>query len=227
MKTDILSPSNHLLKAYEGKSARYYSNARSDFVSMLPRDPTASILEVGCGTGATGALALARGRAGRYVGIELMESAAREAREVLTEVIVGDVERLDLDFLPASFDALILSEVLEHLVEPGEALARLARCVRPGGMVLASSPNIAHWRVVRELVMGRFDLADHGVFDRTHLRWFTPRTFAAMFEKAGFAVESVSPVTAFSATVARLSRLTSGRLDHLFMTQIAIKGKKR
>lgn len=216
-----------LNEAYARKSESYFSNARADFVRLLPRDPTASVLEVGCGTGATGALALARGRAGRYVGVELMETAARQAREVLSEVVVGDIERLELQWRPAQFDALILSEVLEHLVEPQKTLEKLARYVRPGGLALASSPNVSHWRVVRELVAGRFDLADQGVFDRTHLRWFTPHSFARIFRESGFQVASVGPVTPFSSRVEVISKITGGRLDHLFMTQISIVAFKR
>ena len=212
---------------YASKPASYFSNARADFVDRLPLDPAASILEVGCGTGATGALALSEGRAGHYAGVELFESAAEQAREVLSEVITGNVESLNFDWQPASFDALILSEVLEHLVEPGEVLKKLARYVRPGGMVLASSPNISHWRVVRELIRGRFQLADQGVFDRTHLRWFTPQSFAGMFEDAGFRVDDVGPVTAFSPRTELISRLSGGRFDHLFMTQIALQGSRR
>jgi SAM-dependent methyltransferase len=213
--------------AYSRKAHRYFANPRTDFVERLPHDATARVLEVGCGTGVTGALALARGRAGHYAGIELFPAAAEEARAVLSEVVTGDIETLDLPWQPATFDALILSEVLEHLVEPWAALEKLARVVRPGGLVLASSPNIAHWRVIGEIALGRFELADQGVFDRTHMRWFTPASFVAMFERAGFAVADVSPVTPFSGRTRILTRLLGGRLDHLFMAQISIEAVRR
>lgn len=212
---------------YAVKPASYFSNARADFVDRLPRDGTAEILEIGCGNGATGALALSEGCCRRYVGVELFERAADEARDVLSEVITGNVETLTFDWQPATFDAIILSEVLEHLVEPGQVLQKLSRYVRPGGMLLASSPNISHWRVIRELIMGRFNLADRGVFDRTHLRWFTPQSFADMVESAGFIVDEVGPVTPFSTRAEVISKLTGGRFDHLFMTQIAVVATKR
>lgn len=212
---------------YEMKARSYFDRARVDFVCRLPTDPSAAILEIGCGTGATGDLALKRHRAGRYVGVELFEGAASAAREVLSDVVVGDVETLEFDWQPAEFDALIMSEVLEHLREPWDTLERLSRFVRPGGLVLASSPNVSHWRVIRELASGHFPLADQGVFDRTHMRWFTPETFVEMFHRAGFVVDRVRPVTPFSPRTQLLSRLTAGRFDHLFMTQIAIEGHKR
>lgn len=212
---------------YAGKPQAYFAGARNDFVRRLPKDPTASVLEIGCGSGATGALALSQGRCGRYVGVELFEAAAHDARKVLTEVVTGNIETISCDWQPASFDALILSEVLEHLVEPGRVLRDLSRFVRSGGAVMASSPNISHWRVVRELAEGRFNLTDKGVFDRTHLRWFTPSTFAQMFEEAGFRVDFVGPVTPFSRRTRLLSNLTKGRFDHLFMTQISLYGVRR
>jgi 2-polyprenyl-3-methyl-5-hydroxy-6-metoxy-1,4-benzoquinol methylase len=225
--SQVLASSDKASAAYQSKPDSYFAGARLDFVRLLPRDPSAAILEIGCGSGATGALALAGGRAGRYVGIELFERAANEARTVLTDVITGDVEKIDLPFGPTEFDALIMSEVLEHLVEPQATLEKLAKCLRPGAMVMASSPNISHWRVVRELMLGRFHLADQGVFDRTHLRWFTPETFAAMFTKAGFKVQVVAPVTPFAARTKLISKLTKGRFDHLFFEQIALVGVKR
>jgi 2-polyprenyl-3-methyl-5-hydroxy-6-metoxy-1,4-benzoquinol methylase len=229
--TDAAAQTGHeiearLVAAYAGKGTAYFAGARADFVAALPDARDAAIIEVGCGSGATGALAIGAGKARRYVGIELFESAAVEARRHLTEVLVGDVERMALPFAPASFDALILSEVLEHLVEPWALLHRLAPLVRPGGMVLASSPNVSHWRVVSALLRGRFELADQGVFDRTHMRWFTPASFRAMFEGAGFTVDRVGPVTPFSARTRLLSRLTAGRLDHLLMVQISLAGRR-
>lgn len=227
MTIKTISAAERFASNYETKAPSYFDRARVDFVFRMPADPTASVLEIGCGTGATGALALKRGRASRYVGVELFEGAAASAREVLSEVIVGDVETLEFDWQPASFDVLVMSEVLEHLREPWAVLEKVRRFIRPGGLVLASSPNVSHWRVIRELAAGRFQLADQGVFDRTHMRWFTPESFAGMFERAGFTVDRVRPVTPFSSRTRVLSMLTGGRYDHLFMTQISIEAHKR
>ena len=106
--------------------------ARDDYVAALPDDPEASILEIGCSNGATGALALARGKCRRYCGVELFPEPAAAARERLTEVVEGDVEQLELPWPAQSFDALILSEVLEHLRDPWAVLERLRPLLRPG-----------------------------------------------------------------------------------------------
>ena len=206
---------------------RTYSGARSDIVRLLPPDPGACVLEVGCGTGATGALALARGRAVRYVGIERQELRAAEAREVLSEVLAGDVEHITLDFQPASFDALVLAGVLERLASPSSTLRKLARFVRPGGVVLATSPNASHWRVVCDLACGRIHTTADSMRSSDRGHWFTPRTFVAMFERAGFAVERLGPVEPFSESTRLVTRLTGHRIDHLFMADIGLMAIKR
>ena len=212
---------------YQSKTEAYFVGARADFVERLPDVCPLGVLEIGCGDGSTGALALASGKCDRYAGVELFPAAADKAHQQLSEVVVGDIQTVPLPWAPASFDAVILSEVLEHLVSPGAVLARVAPLVRAGGVVLASSPNVSHWRVIRELVGGRFELQDSGVFDRTHMRWFTPNSFRAMFEQAGFDVVSVGPVTPFAARTRVISRLTGGGLDHLFTAQISLEGRRR
>ncbi|MEO1206755.1 MAG: class I SAM-dependent methyltransferase [Pseudomonadota bacterium] len=213
--------------AYSEKDRAYFSGARTDFVACLPEDGSARVLEIGCGTGATGQLALNCGRASHYVGVELFPSAAADAEAVLSDVVVGDVETLEFDWKPAAFDALLMSEVVEHLREPAAVLEKLNRFLRPGALVFASSPNIAHWRVIRKLVRGEFPQEDRGVFDRTHLRWFTPESYCALFERAGFVVQWAGPVTPPSQRTRMISKLTGGAFDHLFMTQICIIARKR
>ena len=225
-----------MARHYEAKAYGYFAGARHDFVAELSCNRQARILEVGCGSGDTARLALAAGKAGHYAGIDISERAAERARAVLHEVHVGDIEQmarsgsngidLGLPWQPASFDAVILSEVLEHLIEPWVVVERLAALMRPGAVMLASSPNVAHYHVVANLLRGRFELADQGTFDRTHMRWFTPASYAQMFTNAGLTVEIVKPVTPFAARTRLLSRLSGGRLDHLFMRQIWLKAIK-
>jgi len=216
----------YLKSQYQQKPDDYFHGARTDFIDALPEAPDARLLEVGCGLGATGALALKHGRAGHYTGIELDRRAAEEARKTLNEVQVGNVEEMDFNWAPSSFDGLILSEVLEHLIDPWTVMKRLAPLVRPGGLVLASSPNVSHYSIIAEQMKGHWNLTDQGVMDRTHMRWFTPATFRALFEDAGFEVESIKPLVPFGSKARLISRLSANKLDHLFMRQIVVIGRR-
>jgi len=212
--------------SYEAKPQSYYTKPRADYVDLLPEDPNASILELGCGDGATGALALQNGKCGSYVGIEMFVPMAERARQVLTSVHVGNVENMELPYAAASFDALILSEVLEHLVDPQAVLNRLAVLLRPGALVFASSPNIAHWSNIKDLCLGRFEYTESGMMDRTHLRWFTPASFAAMFEAAGVKVDRVAPLNRLGRRAKLLRLLLGRRFDAVWFYQINLHGHR-
>jgi 2-polyprenyl-3-methyl-5-hydroxy-6-metoxy-1,4-benzoquinol methylase len=226
-KTEAVQGSAPTLHAiYEDKPDSYFANARADIVRRLPQDPTAAILELGCGAGGTGRAILEAGKAGRYVGIELSASAAERAASHLTEVLVGDVADIDLTRLQGQFDALIISEVLEHLIDPWGVLKRLVGCLKPAAHVYASSPNVAHWSVIRGLIRGRFDYDDKGVMDRTHLRWFTPQTYGDLFRSAELEVLEVRPVTELRSRARLFDRLTGGRFQHILYTQIMVVARR-
>ena len=84
------------------------------------------MLDVGCGTGRLGASLKALGIP-HVAGVELNPRAAEEARGVLDEVVVADIERDELPFEDSSFDCIVYGDVLEHLVDPWATLVRHRR----------------------------------------------------------------------------------------------------
>lgn len=215
-----------LAQLYADKPRDYFSGARADMVHDLPNRPFSRVLELGCGDGSTGALAKASGKAAHYIGIELDPEAAARAQTRLDAVLMGDVAGIDLSALHGTCDAVIASEVLEHLVDPWAVVRQLAACLKPGGLMLASSPNLAHWRVVRRLLAGQFSHTETGVMDRSHLRWFTPESYAALMRSAGLQIVRVGPITPPSCRTRALNAVTQQRLAHLFMTQIYVVAQK-
>jgi 2-polyprenyl-3-methyl-5-hydroxy-6-metoxy-1,4-benzoquinol methylase len=211
--------------AYADKQVGYFTGERA-IIDGLSVDPTRSVLEIGCGDGATGAYAKQVGKCGRYVGIELVAAAAQIASRVLDEVHTANIETFEPPFVPGAFDVLIASEVLEHLVDPWAVLRKLRPYLKPGAMIFASSPNVAHRSVLGMLLAGGWDLAPEGVMDRTHLRWFTPRTYAAMFTECGYDVLSVGPLARPSAKAKVFNALTGGKLAHLLFTQIMLTARR-
>jgi SAM-dependent methyltransferase len=94
------------------------------------------------------------------------------------------------------FEAIIYGDVLEHLSDPTAVLRALDQFLAPGGAVIVSVPNVAHLWVRLSLLVGRFDYADRGILDRTHLRFFTRRTLLELLRSAGLRVDelAVTPV---------------------------------
>jgi 2-polyprenyl-3-methyl-5-hydroxy-6-metoxy-1,4-benzoquinol methylase len=211
------------LSAYRAKDPPYFASIRRDYVDSLPQNPDASILEIGCGYGGTGEFALATGKCGDYFGVELCDEAAEQAKRKLTGLLVGNVEELEFEWAPESFDALILSEVLEHLVDPWAVLRKIRPLMKPGALVLASSPNVSHYSIIWMLLRGQWTLTSSGITDRTHLRWFTPSTYRELFEDAGYVVDSVSNLPVFGWKANTLNAVTLGMLKHVLSYQIDLR----
>lgn len=211
---------------YESKTTDYFGGVGHHVLRKLPAGAR-RVLEIGCGNGETGAAAKSAQPDLRWTGLELEPAAAERARARLDHVVVGNVETLPLGELDGPFDAVIASEVLEHLVDPWAAVARLSAQLAPGGVFIASSPNIASRWIVQALVRGRFDYEESGLMDRTHLRWFTPRTYAAIFTQAGLEIVSVEPVTPLHTKARLINKLTGGRFEHLFVKQTLVVARRR
>src|SRR3954463_12326826 len=161
--------------------AAAYERARPEILEHVPRSAR-RVLDLGCATGTTGAALKAR-QGAEVVGVEREPDYAREAQARLDRVIVADVERLDASGL-GRFDALIAADVLEHLVDPWAALRRYAALLEPGGTAVVSLPNVGHWSTYAYLLGGTWPRKPEGIFDATHLRWFTLRDARALLEQA-------------------------------------------
>jgi len=147
------------------------------------------VLDLGCASGALGAALRARGA--YVVGVENDPEYAARARERLDQVVEADLEALDPVPL-GRFDVLVAGDVLEHLQDPWTVLRRFAGIVEPDGTVVVSLPNVRHWETIFAIaVQGRFPRRNEGVFDRTHLRWFTLHDAWSLVEQAGLRVEEV------------------------------------
>jgi 2-polyprenyl-3-methyl-5-hydroxy-6-metoxy-1,4-benzoquinol methylase len=151
------------------------------------------VLDVGCSIGTVGKMIMDKNGAVVY-GIERSPEMAEKARFVLDKVFVGDVEDFVFDiFENQPFDTIILADVLEHLIDPWNVLKKLTRCVKPGGKIIASIPNIRHISTVYQLlVKGYWPYRDRGIHDRTHLRFFTKRNVIELFDYAGLSIEYFS-----------------------------------
>ena len=100
-----------------------------------------------------------------------------------------------------SVDALVFGDVLEHLRDPWATLQSLSGLLRDGGALVACIPNISHWSIVAGLLAGRFDYAEEGLLDRTHLRFFTLRSILDLVRRAG-----LTPVRVRASAPAAMNR---------------------
>lgn len=157
--------------------AHAYENDRADVRALLPGD-VRRILDLGCASGAMGAAVKLERPGVEVVGVERDRDYAADAERRLDRVVCADLDvlagRQALADDLGSFDCLIAADVLEHLVDPWSVLRAFAALLQPGGTAVISLPNVRHaetfWALGRH---GTWPRRPFGLFDETHLRWFT------------------------------------------------------
>jgi len=207
-------------------NADYFSHSRGEILEYLPKD-SRRFFELGCGTGAT--LRLIKDWLGNpeglwLAGAELNTEMAATAREVADQVWTGDVEILDLsdEVLTGSVDVILCLDVLEHLVDPWSMVRKITPMLKPGGILIASIPNVRHWKFIRNLLFrADFNYRDSGLLDRTHLRFFVKDTAIELVTCGGLRLHKAVPSRKFEFMDMRwlLQKITGGRLEELLVKQ--------
>lgn len=177
----------------------YYDNVNSTLVDVV-EPASRRICEFGCGAGALARAIRKRIPMCHYVGVEFMADQLALAQDVLDVAVNRNLDHLEdwsLDSelavaLPLnSFDHVIFGDVLEHLYDPQRAINQAALRLAPGGSALVCIPNVQHWSVFVQLVTGSWPQVDAGLFDRTHIRWFTLQDMINLLQQAGLVVERI------------------------------------
>jgi 2-polyprenyl-3-methyl-5-hydroxy-6-metoxy-1,4-benzoquinol methylase len=194
----------------------YYQLNRSDILALVPSN-CANILEVGCGYGLLGRALIAR-QPCSVDGVEINPEAQKYLINVYRQFWIGNVETLFFEGAQSEYDCLIFPDVLEHLIDPWKILNNLSKRLKPGGVVVASIPNVRNLALLYRLfVKGRWEYESSGLLDRTHLRFFTRREIELLFNEAGLKIELCAvnrdKYTGFKRIVSVISKMFIKDID--------------
>lgn len=174
-----------------------YTGLRTDLIDFITGE-NLKILDVGCASGVNGKYLLEKNIASQVYGIEFDEQMAIEAQKWNTRTFKGDLNlpafRQQIIEESIDFDYILCGDILEHLYDPPKVLRDLKRRLAKNGRIIISLPNIAHIELfIQVFIKGRWPLNERGIFDKTHLRWFTKKDAYKMIENNGFEVLCYKP----------------------------------
>jgi len=201
---------------YFDKPSPWSSHSRiAGYLKKLPAQ--SRVLDIGT---ASGTLArMCQSHSLRLFGVEQNPDWAGLAAPLYEKMFVGSIQDVDDEFL-AGHDVVVLGDVLEHLPMPEDVLQKLVSLQSSGATFIISVPNIANLWIRLGLLLGKFDYADRGILDRTHLRFFTRKTLLAMLKRRGLEIVSIRVTPIPLELVSRFFLSTPGRWIHALFAQL-------
>jgi 2-polyprenyl-3-methyl-5-hydroxy-6-metoxy-1,4-benzoquinol methylase len=165
---------------------RYHEDVNHGLLRIWGKRSGLRVLDVGCGFATTSARIQSFGN--EVTGIDESPRIAAVAEGRLDRIVqadLGDFAAVTGQLGDQRFDVLIFADVLEHLPWPVVVLRWYLRWLKEEGTVIVSLPNVGLWSVRMAHLLGRWEYAETGVLDHTHLRFFTRRSGRRLIAEAG------------------------------------------
>jgi SAM-dependent methyltransferase len=182
---------------------RFWHRLTGLYIDEVVTRAEGRVLDLGCGDGELLLRLRAQGLDAAGVESNPRYSPMHERRAL--SVFCGSLE--DAAFPSSTFDTVILSQVVEHLPDPGRTLVEIRRILAPGGRVLIYCPN------ARGYLRRWFGKYWHGWHIPFHFYVFSADTIARLAAQAGFQVRRIDGVTPNDFFVASLKSLLYGRRE--------------
>ena len=147
------------------------------------------VLDIGCGEGFFAAELAKSGN--RITGIDHRSVPDQDSafERYFPADLEQGIEHVIDQLAGKRFDRVLLLDVLEHLSYPEQILRQCHRALKPEGRLVVSLPNVANFTLRLSLLFGRFNYAERGIMDRTHVRFFTRKTARRLLEDNGYEIQ--------------------------------------
>lgn len=169
----------------------YYQLNRSEMLKYI-RKSVKVTLDVGCGEGNFGKLLKEKMNCEVW-GFEPAFHAFEIAKEKLDKVYNCEFSH---DLLPDNkFDLISFNDVLEHMPDPWKTLQECRNKLSQSGCIIASIPNILYFHDFFKMVLAKdWKYEPAGIFDKTHLRFFTKKSMIRLFNESGYEVLEIEGI---------------------------------
>lgn len=162
---------------------------------------SSAVLDVGCATGYF-AHELKKKNCKTW-GMDIDSEALKLAKKNCEKVFQADLNTVKaFPFKKSSFDAILLMDVIEHLINPNQLLSGIKQYLKPSGKLILSTPNIAFISMRFALLRGKFEYTKMGIMDETHVKFYTKKTLLELLSKNGWKLQTLDMSSGFSQITA-------------------------
>jgi len=209
---------------YAQKDPSYFSHARREILPLLP-PKIPRLFELGCGDGSTLRMIKSYFDVSFCAGLDIDDRSIAIARQHLDLAVSENIESTELPDAVRDIDVILCLDVLEHLVDPWRVVRMLHERLSGTGVIIASIPNVRYFRTSLPLVFnGSWELADAGILDRTHLRFFVKKTAVDLMTSSGLHLQELTPLGLEKGRKARLlNMLTIRMFEDLLAPQYLVR----
>lgn len=203
------------------KTDGYYVHTRPEMLKYIAKDAN-KILDVGCGEGLF-SFQLKQMFGAETWGIELNPKAGALAQTRLDKVFIGDLNDIIPTLPEENFNCIIFNDILEHLIDPYNALLSIKSKLHINGVIICSIPNVRYISNLKKLLYDKdWHYEDEGILDKTHLRFFTRKSIINMFNTLGFEILLIDGINPSKSKLLKLVNiLLLGNLEDSKYLQFA------
>lgn len=151
------------------------------FSEISKYSPKGNLLDIGCGAGFFLDAAAEQGLS--VYGVELSTEAASKTRQRHKNIFNGPLE--NAKYQDSFFDVVAIFDLIEHVLDPDITIKEIHRIVKPGGLIIFTTPDISSWHA---RIMGKYW---YQINPHQHLFYFSPHTMKKILEKNGFTVVEI------------------------------------
>jgi 2-polyprenyl-3-methyl-5-hydroxy-6-metoxy-1,4-benzoquinol methylase len=168
---------------------RAHSYLTPPTVKLLRDQSARTVLDLGCGNGSFSAELDSRGFT--VVGCDASESGIAFARQAhpTIDFFVHDISHPMPSGHAGPYDAVVALEVVEHLMQPRQLVMGAYQALRPGGVLVMSTPYHGYWKNVALALANCFDDHWHPLRDFGHVKFFSRKTLLPLAQEAGFSIK--------------------------------------
>lgn len=205
------------------KINKFRKNAILNFINI--EKPV--ILDIGCSDGQMGEI-IKKEKDAIVFGVDISESAISEAKSKIDDAYILNIEEEILkwpeEIKNQKYDYIIISEVLEHIVEPEKFLEKLKEVIQKNTEIIITVPNILFWKNRLRIFFGNFDYTEQGLMDEGHVHFFSWQSFKKTIWRAGYEIIAINNHIPTRGTK-KIGKIFPGLFSYQFIVKIKKKEK--